>query len=126
MRETIFIIYLALVGLGAATQYLDWSSAKRIWERHDPKLRERNPVLRGLFGISPWLALAYKLVPTAALVVAILGPRDVQNYGVEYGDAPGVYDTSWPFVWLGLAAAVVVAGTYGFLKNVKADHEERI
>src|SRR5215472_7534902 len=83
-----------IIGLGFAfvTAILDWSRAVHLIKQFGPQ-GERNPLMRFLITKSPVLGLIYKMFPIVldALAGWVIF-RDVQNIGVEYGNAPGVKD----------------------------------
>jgi len=114
------IPFLAAIGAAVATNFLDWNQTVALIKAKG-LAGETNPIMRFLMGKSKWLGLAYKMWPYPTLVYfGMYRWRDIQNYLVQYGNAPaGQVDRyqALSFVFTALFGAGV--GLYGYLKGRK-------
>jgi hypothetical protein len=111
------IPFLLSVAAAVATNYLDWHNTVKLIAASG-LAGEKNPVMRFFFGISKWVALAYKMWPYPTLVYyGCFRWRDVQNYGVQYGNAPLGQTDHWAIAFILTALFGAGAGLFGYLKS---------
>jgi hypothetical protein len=113
---TILFIIATIVAI--ACQLLDWNNT-RLDIKALGLANEKNPIIRFMFARSPWLALAYKLAPIVALVIAALHFGDLKYWGVQYVNAPVGQVDRWAIGWILGQFGIAAFGLFGFLTSKK-------
>ena len=111
-------VFAAVLAAAATTQYLDWSSTVKLIAKKG-LAGESNPIIKFMFGKSKYLALAYKMAPLPALVYAGWFHKggDVQNFLVQYVNAPAGQLDHWALAWIGCGLFSMGVGLVGYLHN---------
>jgi Domain of unknown function (DUF5658) len=107
--------FIAVTGWAVADNVLDWKKTKNLIEKNG-LAGEKNPIMKFFYSLSPWAALAYKMLPPAVLFFfAYFHFRDIQNFDVRYVNADGV--DKWALAWIGAEIFDALVGLYGYLKS---------
>ena len=107
-------IFAVALAFAVITAVLDWSRSLRLIKAEGPQ-GERNPVMRFFITKSPASGLIWKLWPIALTAAVGWGKRDVQNFGVAWGDAPG--RDYWALAWIGCALLAGGLSLWGYLNS---------
>jgi hypothetical protein len=110
------IVFFPLVAAAIVLGYLDWYKSAKLIAQYGLQF-EKNVVMRFFLSKSKWLALAYKSWPMPLLTWgAYFHFHDIQNYGVEYANAPGQKD-HWAIAWILTAVVGLTVNAFGYFKS---------
>jgi hypothetical protein len=112
-------LFLAATAVAYGTQILDWVNTEKNIAKSGLS-GEKNPIIKFLFEKSKYLALAYKVAPPTALVLAALHYGDLKYWGVQYVNAPAGQVDKWAIGWILGQLGIAAIGLYGYLSSKKA------
>jgi hypothetical protein len=115
LQDLVIILFLLATAVAVAGQYLDWHTTVLLIGKKG-LAGELNPLVRQLFKVSKYAALAYKQWPIALTIWAgTIHNNDVQTFRVAYSDAPGKntwFALLWVFLQLGIGAVGYLFGRH--------------